>query len=228
MAKSLFITATGTDTGKTYISALIVKKMRENGYNCGYFKPVLSGAIKIKDSLTPGDCKYVVETSSLDKEPAKYLSYCFEEAVSPHLAASRSGIKINKEKILSDYKKLAQNYDYMVVEGAGGITCPLILTDTEKYLMSDLICDMRIKTILVADGGLGTLNYIALTSEYAKQKSIDIKGVILNRYNSENFMYQDNLDKIPALTGLEVIATVEDNSQNINISADDLEKLFSN
>ena len=40
MSKNIFITATGTDVGKTYVSALIVKEMRKAGYNCGYFKPV--------------------------------------------------------------------------------------------------------------------------------------------------------------------------------------------
>ena len=44
MTKAIFITATGTDVGKTYISGLIVKKLRALGYNCGYFKPALSGA----------------------------------------------------------------------------------------------------------------------------------------------------------------------------------------
>ena len=43
MSKNIFITATGTDVGKTYVSALIVKEMRKARYNCGYFKPVLSG-----------------------------------------------------------------------------------------------------------------------------------------------------------------------------------------
>ena len=61
MSKNLFITATGTDIGKTYISALIVKKMREAGFNCGYFKPVLSG-VEVKDNkLISSDCNYVVK-----------------------------------------------------------------------------------------------------------------------------------------------------------------------
>ena len=63
MAKSLFITATGTDIGKTYISGLIVKKMRDYGFNCGYYKPVLSGALRTNNTLTPGDCVHVVKTA---------------------------------------------------------------------------------------------------------------------------------------------------------------------
>ena len=88
--KSVFITATGTDVGKTYVSALLVKKMRNLGYNCGYYKPALSGAIRQSDgSLLPGDCDYVLKTSGLEVTPMDCLTYCFEEAVSPHLAAAR-------------------------------------------------------------------------------------------------------------------------------------------
>nr|MCR5264990.1 dethiobiotin synthase [Cyanobacteria bacterium RUI128] len=99
MAKGLFVTATGTDIGKTYVSGLLVKKMREYGYNCGYYKPVLSGGGKYNGKLIPGDCVHVVKTAGLDIEPFKCLSYCFEDAVSPHLAAKRAGVNIDINKI---------------------------------------------------------------------------------------------------------------------------------
>lgn len=61
MTKGIFVTATGTDVGKTFISALLVKKVRESGINCGYYKPALSGAEVINGELIPGDCAYVVQ-----------------------------------------------------------------------------------------------------------------------------------------------------------------------
>ena len=125
MVKSLFITATGTDIGKTYISGLMVRKMREYGFNCGYFKPVLSGAVVEGGELIPGDCKFVVDLAGLGCKPMDCLSYCFEEAVSPHLAAKRSNVEISDLKIEKDYENLSKNYDYMLLEGAGGVTCPL-------------------------------------------------------------------------------------------------------
>lgn len=67
MAKGIFITATGTDVGKTYISALIVKKMREAGLNCGYYKPALSGAEEVNGKIIPGDCNYVFKESGIEK-----------------------------------------------------------------------------------------------------------------------------------------------------------------
>lgn len=63
MSKNIFITATGTDVGKTYVSALIVKEMRKAGYNCGYFKPVLSGIEEQNGKLTVSDANYVVDTA---------------------------------------------------------------------------------------------------------------------------------------------------------------------
>ena len=69
MAKGIFVTATGTDVGKTYISALIVKKLRKIGINCGYFKPALSGAEIIEGEIIPGDCKYVLKQAGITSNP---------------------------------------------------------------------------------------------------------------------------------------------------------------
>ena len=60
MAKKIFITGTGTDVGKTYISALIVKKLRETGFNCGYYKPVMSGVVELAGKLIDSDVNYKV------------------------------------------------------------------------------------------------------------------------------------------------------------------------
>lgn len=215
MTKCIFVTATGTDIGKTYISGLVVKKMREAGLNCGYFKPVLSGAIKEGNELVPGDSRHVVETAHLDCKPMDCLSYCFEEAVSPHLAAERLGIKIDKNKILKDFEQKKQEYDYLLIEGAGGITCPINLEN--NYLMYNLIQDLNCGVVIVADGGLGTINSVLLTVEYIKNRGINIEGIILNNYQ-DDFMYEDNKKVIEDLTGLKVIAKVKRNDSDIEIN----------
>ncbi len=60
MEKGVYIIGTNTDIGKTFISGLILKKLREEGRNAGYYKAVLSGAIKDKKGLIPLDCKEVM------------------------------------------------------------------------------------------------------------------------------------------------------------------------
>ena len=215
MSKNIFITATGTDIGKTYISALIVKKMREAGYNCGYFKPVLSGVVAQNGILKDSDCNYVVNIAKLPVPPDDCTVYWWEEAVSPHLASERAGNAINIENIKGTYDLKNKLYDYMLIEGAGGITCPLVLKNNQKYLMKDLIKEFQCDVIIIADGGLGTINSVLLTVEYAKANNINIVGIILNNFEADNFMHQDNLKQIEYLTGIRVLTTVAHNQKDI-------------
>lgn len=220
---SIFITATGTDVGKTFVSGLLVKKLRESGYNCGYYKPALSGAVKDVDgTLLPGDCDYVVKIANIPVEPLDCVTYCFEEAVSPHLAASRQGVKISVDKIRTDFESHLKEYEFLVLEGAGGITCPFRM-DEEPLLLPDVIKSLGLDILIVADGGLGTINSVLLTVEYAKAQGINIRGIILNNYDKNNFMHVDNKVQIEKLTGLKVLATVAKGDKDINI---DINSIF--
>ena len=222
MSKKIFITATGTDIGKTYISALIVKKMRESGLNCGYFKPVLSGVKELAGHLVDSDANYVVQIADIPTKADECVSYWWKEAVSPHLAAKRMNQKIDISKIKYDFAQISKKYDYLLVEGAGGITCPLIVEKDEKYLLKDLIWELGLSTIIVADAGLGTINSTLLTVEYARANGIEVEGIILNNYDSNNFMHWDNLEKVETLCGVNVVATVAKGTNDIML----LEGLF--
>lgn len=221
MTKAIFVTATGTDVGKTYISALIVKKLRELEYNCGYFKPALSGAIEKDGKLIPGDCDFVLKTAGIDENPLDFVSYVYKTAVSPHLASEIENNPIKIEKIKSDFEKIKQKYDYLVVEGAGGIICPFNLGEP-KLLLPDVIKDLGLDILIVASASLGTINSTVLTVEYAKQQRINVKGIILNNYDENDFMQRDNKIQVENLTGVKVVATVKQNDMNIN----DLSDLF--
>lgn len=225
MTNGIFITATGTDVGKTYISGLLVKKMRDLGYNCGYFKPALSGAEIIDGKLVPGDCAHVLKTAGIDDDPMHYVSYVFETAVSPHLAAKLEGKSIKKEKIKSDFERLKSEYEYMVVEGAGGIVCPFNLTD-EKLMLPDIIKLLELDVIIVASASLGTINSTVLTAEYIKSLGINIRGIILNGYDDNDFMQKDNKKQVENLTGIKVIATVKDKEKDLKIKEEELLSLF--
>ena len=220
MAKKIFITATGTDIGKTYISALIVKSMRDAGLNCGYYKPVLSGVVEKNGKLIESDCNYVVKTANIPTSADDCVTYWWKEAVSPHLAAKRAGMEIDINHIKSEFTKKNKEYDYLLIEGAGGITCPLRLENGEKYILKDLIKELQAPIVIVADGGLGTINSTLLTVEYARANGINIAGIILNNWNPNSFMQQDNLKQVEYLTGIKVVATVEKNAKEIKLLKD--------
>lgn len=216
MTKGVFITGTSTDVGKTYISALIVKHLRENNVNCGYFKGALSGAYLKNNELIPGDAKEVCEIGNLNCNPKNLVSYIFKEPVSPHLAAKINNEFIDLNKIKEDFDKVSRDYDFMLVEGCGGIICPLRFDD-KKIMLVDLIKLLNFPIIIVTHGGLGTINSTLLTVEYAKSQGLSIKGIIINNYDENIMMHIDNKNMIEELTNIPVIACIKEKEVNINI-----------
>lgn len=203
--KGIFITATGTDIGKTYVSALMLKGLLDKGINAGYYKPALSGAYEKQGKLIPGDAEYVCNISGLNEFPENLVSYIFKTAVSPHLAANMEGYTIQEKVLLADYSRICKTYDFVIVEGCGGITCPLRISANETFILSDLIKLLDLDIVIVADAGLGTINSVLLTVAYARQCHINIVGIILNHYEPDNFLHQDNRKQIEFLTGLSVL-----------------------
>lgn len=107
MKEGVFVTGTGTDVGKTYVSALLVKTLREQGRSAGYFKPALSGARRRDGALIPGDAEEVCRMSGLPGPPEQYVAYLYEQAVSPHLAARLEGPPITRERIMERFSQVA-------------------------------------------------------------------------------------------------------------------------
>lgn len=221
MSKALFITATGTDVGKTYVTALIVKKLRESGINAGYYKAALSGAESIADS----DAGYVNKTAGINQPESTLLSYMYKTAVSPHLAAKIEGNPVTLEKIKADFSKAAEIYDFVTVEGAGGIVCPIRYDETAHIFLEDIIKALDLGTVIIADAGLGTINAVVTTAEYIKSRNIEIKGVILNNWTG-GIMQEDNAKMITDITGLEVLAKVKKGDTSLDIAPEKLAGLY--
>ena len=217
MTKGIFITATGTDVGKTYVSALLLKYLLKSGLNARYYKPVLSGAIQNNGKIIPGDCEFVLKFSGLNLPPQNYVSYIYKEPLSPHLAAQIENNPVELSKIVSDFSNIKKQFDYIIVEGAGGIVCPFRL-DNQKIMLPDVIKALGLDIIIVASAALGTINSTFLTVEYAKNCGINVRGIVLNNYDDNNIMMRDNLKQIETLTGVKVIAVVGKNAQDIDFN----------
>ncbi len=224
-SRGIFITATGTDVGKTFISALIVKRLHEAGYTAGYYKAALSGAIATPAGLIPGDAHYVREQSQIKQPLESMVSYIYEPAVSPHLAAKLANAPLELSKVHEDFKKVQATHDFVTVEGSGGIICPLRF-DYKKIFLVDVIQSLNIPTLIVADAGLGTINSTALTVEYLCNRNISVKGIILNNYTQDNTMHMDNKYMIESITGIKVIDTIAPHATALTISAKDLSALY--
>lgn len=209
-----FIIGTGTDVGKTYVAAQLLSEAIKNGHRAAYYKPAMSGNIRVNDSLIPGDAAYVKEVSDTDQPLDSMCSFIYEPAISPHLAANEAQEPVEIDRIKQDILELEQNYSLMIMEGCGGIICPLRY-DANTLMQADLIKQLKATTILVADAGLGTINATVLTTEYLKDKNIPLQGIILNQYDQNNPMHQDNLKLIEDLSHHPVIATLASDSSQL-------------
>ena len=228
MGKALFITGTGIGVGKTYVAALIVKRLRDAGLDAGYYKAAISGAEKDEEdgTLHAGDALYVKEIAELPEAQEELVSYIYEAATAPHLAAQLDNNPIDFDRVEKDYQRALAAHDYLIMEGIGGIICPLRWDKTEHLLLDDLVKRLCLDVLIVADAGLGTINATTLTVEHLRGRGIPIRGIILNRFHNGDIMEEDNLDMIEAITGIKVIATVGSGDENLDMDAKALAALF--
>lgn len=226
MSKNLFLTGTGTDVGKTYVSGLMIKKMRENKKKTAYYKAAMSGNDRRPDgSLIPGDAQFVKSISGLEQPLEEMCPYLYEAAVSPHLAAQMEGNPVELERVLECFDDVCNRYDYVTAEGSGGILCPLRF-DRYKIRLEDFIKARNLSCLMVADAGLGAINSVVLTAEYMRAHGIPVKGIIFNRYQQGNTLHEDNLLMCESLTGLKVLACVRDGDTDLEIPFELLESLY--
>ena len=225
MGKALFITGTGTDIGKTYVTGLIVKKLRDAGLRAGYYKAALSGAETLADgTLLPGDALHVARVAHLAAEDAS-VSYIYRDAVSPHLAAQIENRPMDFDKVEQDFKQAQERTDYLTVEGSGGIICPLRWDDEEHVVLDDLILRLGLSALVVADAGLGTINAAVLTAEHLRMRGIPLKGFIFNNWQGGT-MQEDNVKMVEALTGVRVLVCVEHGAVELPMAVDALAALY--
>ena len=122
--KSLFITGTDTDIGKTFVSAGIAFALKKLGTSVGIMKPFSSEDVSIlSDAAGVNDCEELVNP------------FFFPIPASPYTAAKKLDIKINIEYVLNCYRKLNDQYDALIIEGIGGIMTPIL----RDYTILDLI-----------------------------------------------------------------------------------------
>lgn len=218
MNKGYFVTATGTDVGKTFITALLVKKWRDSGIDAGYYKAALSGAELRDGKWVAGDADYVKRIANLPDAQEQLVSYVYKEAVSPHLAARKEGNPVELAKVKDDFDASRNRHEFVFAEGSGGIICP-IRYDDQKVFLVDIMKTLGLPVLIVTIAALGSINACVLTVEYARSCGLDVRGLIVNRYGSSGNqeMEDDNIRMMQNLTGLEILAKVKDGDTDLGV-----------
>ena len=111
------------------------------------------------------------------------------------------------------------------LKGSGGILCPLCY-DEAKIQLEDVIRELGLACLIVADAGLGTINDVVLTAGYMRARNIPVQGIIFNHYHAGDVMEEDNRNMCESLTGLTVLACVKDGDTELAMEAEALASLY--
>jgi len=172
----VFVTGTDTGVGKTVVSACIALSIARWGESVGVLKPVQTGA----GFVGVLDVEFVYRALGEGFDLEEVCPYRFSEPLSPMLAASLAGEEIEIPRVVRAYQRLRAEYDFVVVEGAGGLLVPI----KEGYLMSDLARELALPVVVVARPGLGTINHTLLTVHSARSMGLEVLGIVINNYPS--------------------------------------------
>ncbi len=176
-----FITGTDTGVGKTVVTAGLLAGFQQQGRSVGVMKPLETGVDAECSSAANSDALFLMECGGIRDSLAEVCPVRLKPAASPYQAARMENRCIEPERLLTAYRKLAIKYDWMLVEGVGGVHVPI----TGDYGILDLMSDLDLPAIVVTRYQLGTLNHTLLTLEALHRKEIPVAGVIFNHTGPE-------------------------------------------
>ena len=200
--QGLFITGTDTGVGKTLVSVSFVKALVRHGLRVSVMKPIASGSEHTQAGLRNADALALAEASNVTVPYASINPYCFEPAISPHIAAEESRVEVDIGLIRSRFQALASGADFVVVEGAGGWYAPI----GEAKWMADLPKSLKIPVILVVGVRLGCLNHALLTKRAIEASGVELVGWVANSLDPTIERAAQNLSSLERMLGSEPLA----------------------
>ncbi len=174
--KGIFITATDTEVGKTFVSGLLIRTFIQQGIKTGYFKPVASGCQSKNGILLSEDLLFVESFTNTKMEHGLHCPVRYSKPLAPLAAARLEKRPLNLESIWESFERLKRKYSCLVVEGIGGVMVPL----KKDYLVLDMMVDIKFPALVVCRPSLGTINHTLLTLQAIKSKEIPLLGFMTN------------------------------------------------
>ena len=204
MAKGYFITGTDTGIGKTWCSLGLMAKLQQQGHSVAAMKPVASGCEATSAGPRNEDALRLQAQASLELPYTAVNPYAFEPAIAPHIAAERSGTRIDIGTICDGFRQLSREADYTIVEGVGGWQVPL--NDEEN--VSHLAVALGLPVVLVVGLRLGCINHALLSAESIRATGCQLLGWIGNTVDPDMAAREENIQAIAARIGAPLLGIV--------------------
>lgn len=187
--RGLFVTGTDTDVGKTVVTAAIALALKARGVEVGVMKPVQTGG---------GDAHTLRRLAELEDAPEQIAPFSFAAPLAPLVAGRLEGVELDLDTVASAVRR--SDRDFTLVEGVGGLLCPI----GPDWTIADLAANLALPLLIVARAGLGTVNHTLLTVEEARRRGLEVAGVVLNGRVDDSTA--TNTELIESFGGVPVLA----------------------
>jgi dethiobiotin synthetase len=179
-----------TDIGKTVATGLIARGLLEKGVRVITQKGVQTGCAEVSEDIVTH--RHLMQHPLMSEDHAGLTcQYLYRTPCSPHLAARREGDVIVPERMTQAAVVLAEKYDVVLFEGAGGLFVPL----TEQYTFIDYLADTGWPVILVTSSRLGSINHTLASLEGMFNRNIALAGVVYNHdAKTEQHIAEDSFE----------------------------------
>jgi dethiobiotin synthetase len=186
---SYFITGTDTGVGKTLVSCALLHAFAAQGKRVVGFKPVAAGC---DENDRSEDAENLRAASNVLATYGQINPYCFVPPVAPHIAARRSGVRIDLNRILTSFRELSTQAEVVIVEGAGGFLIPL----NEKQDGGHLARELALPVILVVGMRLGCINHALLTQRVIDDYGLVLAGWVANVLDDGMLALNENIEAL--------------------------------
>jgi len=172
-----FVTATGTDLGKTYVLCRILAQMRVRGESVHALKPVLSGFDASAPASTDSGRLLLAQALPVNEATISAITpWRFEQPLSPDMAAARAGVTVSLDEVGRFCCKAKVGHDQLFVEGAGGVMSPL----GSDFLNVDLMVRLNVRAILVCGGYLGAISHTLTALAALRARDVPVAAIVLS------------------------------------------------
>ncbi|TNE67205.1 MAG: dethiobiotin synthase [Alphaproteobacteria bacterium] len=198
----LFITATGTEIGKTLVTAALTYQLRQSGHVVTALKPIISG---VSDQEMDGTDTAILACAlgqGLDEATLDAISpFRYKAPLAPSMAASLEGRVLDYDLLIEKCREAMDHPVFTLIEGVGGAFVPL----TGDKLVADWIQDVDLPAIVVAGSYLGTLSHITATLEAMKARGLEVRGVVVSESAGDAPDFEATLAEVRRWTDLPVV-----------------------
>jgi len=175
--RTVFITGTDTSVGKTWVTCTLLRLLAAHGIAAGASKPVCSGAEYHSDGRPFwADVDALRDHCSLNPPESLVCPRRFFAPLAPNLAARLENATITRPELLAAISAWQSHCQLLLIEGAGGLYCPL----TDDCTVFDLIRELQTPAVIVAANRLGVISHTRMTAELLRLTGLNLLGIILN------------------------------------------------